>query len=174
MRTRSVSMVRSRLQNGNTSTELASYAGDAHNVKEKEHRFVRSISLLTILALLYCPLVCAVGQGYAMGPQLCDASDAAIPVCCCCSSKSSTPTPTDSDDSDTGPKDCQGICSGAVHERHDFSIDLPELAFLTFYPAFLHDDIEFSTTVRKHDSTLPHTHVLSGRQLRTRLLALTC
>lgn len=135
---------------------------------------MRSISLLTILALLYCPLACAVGYGYGTGPQISAGSEAVSPVCCCCSSKSSTSAPVDSDDSDTSQKDCQGICNGAVHERYDFSIDLPELAFLAIYPAFLHDGIEFSTTVGKHDSSRPDQRVLSGYQRRTCLLGLTC
>ncbi|QDU77485.1 hypothetical protein Pan97_45550 [Bremerella volcania] len=135
---------------------------------------MRSISLLTILALLYCPLACAVGHGYGVSSQLGDDSKTESPVCCCCSSKSSESDPIEPNDSDSQHKTCQGICNGAVQERHDVSIDLPELALLAFYPAFPSVSLDESTTLRKRDSVLSDKHVLSGRQLRTLFVALTC
>lgn len=135
---------------------------------------MRSISLLTILALLYCPLACAVGQGYGVSSQLGDGPESESPICCCCSNTSKNSGPADSDDSESKHKDCQGICNGAVVERHDINIDLPEMAFVAIYPAFPHIAIDPSTTLRKHDFSLPDEHILSGRQLRTRFLALTC
>lgn len=156
------------------TTALASIPFGAHNDRKKEHLSVRSISLLTILALLYCPLACAVGHGYGVSSQLASGLEPVIPVCCCCSPSSSTSDPEDSAPSDTQHKDCQGVCNGAVHERHDISIELPELAFLAPYAAFPHVSVDHSTTLRKYDFSSSDQPILSGRQLRTRYLALTC
>lgn len=134
---------------------------------------VRSICLLTILALLYCPLACVAGQGYGVGSQLGDGQETETTACCCCAKRSTT-VPTNSGNPESQEKDCQGICNGAVHERHDVSIDLPELAHIAAYPAFPDLLVDRSAILRKHAITLPDEHVLSGRQLRTFLLALTC
>lgn len=151
-------------------SELASMAYRAHNDEQKEHHPVRSISLLTIVALLYCPLACAVGQGYSVGSLLGCETESDSPICCCCSNCPTQSGPRETDDSEPTQNDCQGICNGAVHERHDIRIEMPELACLAPHPAF----VDWSTTLRKHDFSLANDHVLSGRQLRTRLLSLTC
>ncbi|MBA2114186.1 hypothetical protein [Bremerella alba] len=135
---------------------------------------MRSISLLTILALLYCPLSCVVGLGYGVSSQLTNGQEAITPICCCCPASTTKSGADESGSSDTHQKDCQGICNGAVHERHNVSIDLPELAFLAIYPAFPHVTFDLSTTLRKYDASLHDQHVRSGRELRMLFLTLTC
>lgn len=135
---------------------------------------MRSITLLTILALLYCPLSCVVGQGFGVSLQQEAGADTARVVGCCCCSKSSSTAPVQSNDSGTNHKDCQGICNGAVHERHDVSIDLPELALLAICPAFQDVSTASAKTSQLQDSLHPDQQILSGRQLRTLYLALIC
>ncbi|MEW4563103.1 hypothetical protein AB1K70_11290 [Bremerella sp. JC770] len=135
---------------------------------------MRTISLLTILALLYCPLACAVGQGYGVSSQLADGLETAMPVCCCCSSKTTPADPADSDRSQSKHKDCQGICSGAVQDRHDATLDLAATGLLALDPVF--PQVALAPTIIRHnqDRSLSDANVLSGRQLRTLFLGLIC
>jgi len=135
---------------------------------------VRTISLLTILALLYCPLACAVGQGYGVSSQLAYGLETAMPVCCSCSSKTSPSDPADSSPSQSQQKDCQGICNGAMQERHDANLDLAATGLLALDPAFPRTTLAPATALPKQDRSLSDANVLSGRQLRTLFLALTC
>ncbi len=115
-----------------------------------------------------------VGEGSALGGAAENDGSAFTIGCSCCAAQPNKSDASDSQSSAPNSKTCQGICAGAVLDRHDIDIDTSQLALLFLSFEFPQAVLISEMPHRWETDALPDLSPLSGRALRTRYLSLTC
>jgi len=77
--------------------------------------FHRAIVILTVLAIIACPMFCREGTGCCVDAHRGNAvSSSARQKCSCCCHKSNRPQEVPRDTPDDSDEMCQGVCGGVV------------------------------------------------------------
>lgn len=136
--------------------------------------FHRTVVILTVLAIIACPMFCREGTGCCRDSHRgCALSSSAPQKCSCCCRESEEPQEVPGDNPQDTDEMCQGVCGGVVMleplklDTRDDLLHAVPFEVVSVESCFAETSFEFV-------DDLQSTVDLSGRSLRTILSSYLC
>ena len=155
--------------------EIAWNSGCTYDVYGPGSRvmFHRCLSIVSILAVICCPLWC--GVGLCCADAECELSvQAPSAANCCCGHGAPEGERRCPEDRRSGNTNCQGICGGAVLEKPHMVRDASQGPVLGVAHAIAYPSGRITDSVSRRLAAEPRAGQVSGRSLRARHMSWLC